>query len=170
LKVVELSKEEPQREMAKMKRPDDAKLGQIEKYRMEQSGLDITYKSKLDEHIKRVNMLKANLVKAYALIYSQYCSKTMQQRVEEDPEFEDKIRDDPIELLKALKVLMHDTARARYPFTSMTEALTRLLHIKQGEQEQLLDYVKRLKEARDVITSIVGKDILDKFVENTQEY
>ena len=74
-----------------MKIADDVKLGQIEKYWMEQSGLDITYKSKLDEHIKRVNTLKANLVKAYALIYSQYCSKTMQHQVEEDPEFEDKI-------------------------------------------------------------------------------
>ena len=65
---------------------------------------------------------------------------------------------------------MHDTARARYPFALMTEALTRLLHVKQGDQEQLLDYVKRFKEARDVITSIVGKDILNKFIENTQEY
>ena len=65
---------------------------------------------------------------------------------------------------------MHDTARARYPFASMTEALTRLLHVKQGDYEQLLDYVKRFKEARDVITSIVGKDILNKFIENTQEY
>ena len=130
-----MNNEEPQREMAKMKIVDDVKLGQIEKYRMEQSGLDITYKSKLDEHIKRVNTLKANLVKAYVLIYSQYCSKTMQHQVEEDPDFEKKIGDDPIELLKALKVLMHDTARARYPYTLMTETLTSLLHIKQGDYE-----------------------------------
>ena len=82
-----MSKEEPQRETAKTTIKNDAKQGEIKKYRMEQSGLDITYKSKLDEHIKRVNMLKVNLVKAYALIYSQYCSKTMQHRVEEDPDF-----------------------------------------------------------------------------------
>ena len=63
---------------------------------------------------------------------------------------------------------MHDTARARYPFTLMTEALTRLLHVKQGDQEQLLDYVKRFKEARDVMKSIMGKDTCNQFVENTR--
>ncbi len=65
---------------------------------------------------------------------------------------------------------MHDTVRARYLYTSMTEALSRLLHVKQGDYEQLLDYVRRFKIARDVMKSIMGKDILDQFVENTQEY
>ena len=115
-------------------------------------------------------MLNDNLVKAYALIYSTYCSKTMQNRVQEDVDFKNKIQDDPIELLKALKVLMHNTVRVRYPYALMTEALTRLLHVKQGEQEPLLDYVKRFKETRDVIKSSMGTDILNKFVENTQEF
>ena len=42
LKVIELDKEELKREMANMMIADDAKQGEIEKYRMEQSGLDIT--------------------------------------------------------------------------------------------------------------------------------
>ncbi len=46
----------------------------------------------------------------------------------------------------------------------------RLLHVKQEDYEQLLDYVKRFKEARDVVKSIMGKDILNMFIENTQEY
>ena len=81
-----------------------------------------------------------------------------------------KIQDDPIELLEKIKVLMHDPIRAKYPFASLTEAIMRMLNIKQFENEGLLDYVKRFKQSRDIMKSHVGTDILDKFVENTREY
>jgi hypothetical protein len=104
--------------------------------------------------------------KAYALIFSTYCNKTMQNRIEEHPDFESTIRDDPIELLEKIKVLMHDPIRAKYSsYASLTEALIRLMNIKQFEQEQLLDYIKRFKQFR-----VITKYILDKFVENTREY
>ena len=44
LKVIELDKEEPKRKKTNMTIAGNAKQGEIEKYRMEQSGLDITYK------------------------------------------------------------------------------------------------------------------------------
>jgi hypothetical protein len=79
-------------------------------------------------------------------------------------------RNDPIELLNKIKVLMHDPIRAKYPFASLTEAISRMLNLKQSENEGLLDYVKRFKESRDIMKSHGGTDILDKFVENTLEY
>ena len=82
---------------------------------IEQDGLDLEYCTELNQHIKREELLKQNLIKTYALIMGNYCSKVMENRVEEYPEFKTKIRDNPIELLKAIKVLMHDSARARYP-------------------------------------------------------
>jgi hypothetical protein len=66
---------------------------------------------------------------------------------------------------------MHDPIRAKYPYASLTEAMSRMLSIKQIESEGLLDYVKRLfKESGDIMKSHVGTDILDKFVENTKNY
>jgi hypothetical protein len=109
-------------------------------------------------------------MKAYALIFSTYCNKTMQNRVEEHPEFETAIRNDPIELLNKIKVLMHDPIRAKCPFASLTEAISRMPNLKQSENEELLDCVKRFKESHDIMKSHVGTDILDKFVENTLEY
>jgi hypothetical protein len=96
------------------------------------------------------------LTEAYALIFSTYCNKTMQNRVEEHPEFETTICDDPIELLNKIKVLMHDWIRAKYPFASLTKAINRMLNLKQSENEGLLDYVKRFKESRDIMKSHVG--------------
>ncbi len=48
------------------------------------------------------------MVKAYALIFSNYCTSAMQARVEAHPEFDD-IKNDPIKLLEVIKVLTHDT-------------------------------------------------------------
>jgi hypothetical protein len=61
------------------------------------------------------------------------------------------IRDDPIELLDKIKMLMHDPIRAKYPYASLTEAMSRMLNIKQIESEGLLDYVKRFKESGDIM-------------------
>jgi hypothetical protein len=135
-----------------------------------QAGKDIMCQAKLERYLERKDTLEQNLTKAYALIFSTYCDKTMQNRVEEHPQFETIIRYDPIELLNKIKVLMHDPIRAKYPFASLTEAFSRMLNLKQSENKGLLDYVKRFKESRDIMMSHVGTDILDNFVENTLEY
>jgi hypothetical protein len=109
------------------------------------------------------------LTKAYALIFSTFYNKTTQNRIQH-PKFESVIHDDPVELLDKIKVLMHDPIRAKYPFASLTGAISKMLNLKQSENEGLLDYDNRFKELRDIMKSHVGTDILDKFVENTLEY
>ena len=108
---------------------DPTKPEQLQEQKIVQDGYDIKYTAKLNKHLEREAILDKNMAKAYALIYSQYCNKTMQNRIEEHPDFEMTIRDDPIELLNNIKILMHDPIRARYPFVTVTEALTRLLNI-----------------------------------------
>ena len=137
---------------------------------LEQIGNDIIYQEETKRYLDRKGDLEENLTKAYALIFSQYCNKTMQSRVEEHQDFTTTIRDDPIELLKKVRVLMHDPVRSKYPFASLTEAMSRMINLKQMEQEQLLDYVKRFKQTRDIMSSHMGTDLLDKFIENTSAY
>ena len=91
----------------------------------------------------------------------------MRSRVEEHPDFETKIDDDPIAPLEAIKVLMHDTVRARYPFASMTEALSNHMNLRQLPGEVLLAYVKRFKQSRDVLKTYLGTQALDEFIMNT---
>mgnify|MGYP002176679840 FL=1 len=136
----------------------------------EQAGMDIVYQAELERYLDRKDTLEQNFSKAFALIYSTYCNKVMQNRIEEHPDYESIIRDNPIELLIKIKVLMHDPIRAKYPFASLTEAITRILNIRQMENEGLLEYVKRFKESRDIMKTHIGTDILDKFVENTKDY
>jgi hypothetical protein len=61
--------------------------------------------------------------------------------------------------------------RARYPYASMTESITRFMTCRQQENESLTDYVKRFKSNRDgLVAQTMGKDFLKKFIENTREY
>jgi hypothetical protein len=66
--------------------------------------------------------------------------------------------------------LINDPVRARYPYASVTESITRFMTCKQLENESLTDYVKRFKSNRDRLAQTMGKEFLTKFIENTREY
>ena len=104
---------------------------------IEQHGEDITYQVEYERYINRREILEANLSKAYALIYDTYCNKTMQNRIEESTDFESKIRNDLIELLKMIKIIMHYPARAKYPYASLSKHIVDLVNMQQNDNESL---------------------------------
>jgi len=162
MKIIDLKAEAPTRTIAT--------TGTDAEKAIAQAGHDIKYQEELRRHLDRADNLKEGLTKAYALIFSNYCTKTMQSRIEEHPEFATKLEDDPIATLEAIKTLMHDTVRAQYPLVSLTESLQRLINVKQQQDEDLLDYVKRFKQLRDIVLTQLGDEFLKKFVENSEEY
>ena len=164
LKKVDLTTVAPTRRVSRVADPDDYSAMQ------EQHGYDILYQEELRIFLQKKDNLDEGLNKAYALIFTNYCTKAMQQRIEEHPDFKDTIEDDPIALLVAIQTLMHDPVRAQNPMISMTDALTRLLNFRQQEGEDLLDFVKRFKQAKDVTVSQMGKDFLRGFIEHQPEY
>jgi hypothetical protein len=161
-KVVDLTLHEPDPELSM---ENDATKAAIE-----QAGMDIKYQEQLRRHLDRVDNLNQGLTKAYALIFSTYCVKTMQSRIEEHPDFERLIEDDPIVLLEIIKTLMHDPVRAQYPFVGMVDSLARMINIQQLENEMLLDWVKRFKQTRDVMKGYWGAKICDDYIEQSEAY
>jgi hypothetical protein len=162
MKVVDLTLEEPTRMLSE-------KTDAAEKL-VDQAGLDIKYQEELRRHLDRKDALREGLNKAYALIVSNYCTKTMQSRIEEHPDYNMTLKNNPIAVLEAIKTLMHDPVRAQYPTASMTDALGRLVNIKQQDHESLLDYVRRFKQQRDIVKSQIGNKFLDEFVDNQPLY
>jgi hypothetical protein len=100
-------------------------------------------------YTKRKHELEDNMNKTYSLIYLQHCNKTIQDRIHAHPDFETKIKNDPIELPKAIEILINDPVRARYPYASVTEAMTRFMTCRQLENKPLANYVNRFKSYRD---------------------
>jgi hypothetical protein len=74
---------------------------------VDQAGLDIKYQEELRRHLDRKDALREGLNKAYALIYTNYCTKMMQARIEEHPDY-NFFKNDPIAVLEAIKTLIHD--------------------------------------------------------------
>ncbi len=52
----------------------------------EQAGKGIMYQAELERYLDRKETLEQNLNKAYTLIFSTYCNKTIQNRIEEHPD------------------------------------------------------------------------------------
>ena len=71
------------------------------------------FEGELEDWRLRRKDLQNGLEMAYALIKETYCTKPMRDRVEAHPDFDSKIKDNPVELLKAIRVLTHDTVRAQ---------------------------------------------------------
>jgi hypothetical protein len=136
---------------------------------VDQAGLDIKYQEELRRHLDRKDALREGLNKAYALIYTNYCTKMMQARIEEHPDY-NFFKNNPIAVLEAIKTLMHDPVRAQYPMALMTDALGRLVNVKQQDTESLLDYIKRFKQLRDVVKSQMGNKFLTEFIEHLPTY
>ena len=75
----------------------------------EQKAFDKEFEGELEDWRLRRKELENGLEMAFALIKENYCTKTMRDRIESHPDYEGLIKDNPIELLKAIRVLTHDT-------------------------------------------------------------
>jgi hypothetical protein len=114
-----------------------------------------------DMSTKRKHELEDNLNKTYYLIYLQHCNKTIQDRIHAHPHFKTKIKNDPIELLKAIKILINNPVSARYPYASVTKAMTRFMTDRQLESKPLAGYNKRFKSNQNSMAQNMG---------NTKQY
>ena len=77
--------------------------------------------------------------KTYDLICGTFCTSKMKTAIKDHPEFEEKVRDKPIELLKAISVLMYTPVRARYPFITLAKTLSSLSNLRQIKDKNLVD-------------------------------
>ncbi|MGL6008684.1 MAG: hypothetical protein ACRC1D_04435, partial [Culicoidibacterales bacterium] len=130
---------------------------------------EIEFKADYDTYSKRVQTYENNKIKAYALFWER-CVKAMKNKIESRADFE-KIRNDPILLLKAIKEHALNYQENRYTMSIVLDAMRTLMGTRQKENESLQDYTKRFRVARDVLKSHIGGPIvLTKIVETMKGY
>ena len=117
----------------------------------------------------KVDKFNGLWIKAYALIWDNYCSKDLQVALKEMPDYDSVIKKEPLALLERIEQLMHTPERAKYPSLTTVEILSNFLKCRQGEKESLVDYLSRFKSERDVVYQIMGKKFLDDFAESSSE-
>ena len=117
------------------------------------------YTQRNELHLKREANYCKNRIKAYGLLWEQ-CSSGMRSKIEQRTDFKTSIKDDPVELLKAIKQHALNYQETRYEMAIVTDALKAVLLAKQKEAESLNDYTKRFKTATEVLESHVGGPII----------
>jgi hypothetical protein len=128
------------------------------------------YDNKVRRYLDKKDTLQEGLNEAYALIFTTYCTKQMQARIEEHPDYESKLKHKPIAVLEAIQTLMHDPIQAQYPLVSMTDHLVRLLTTKKRDNKLLSEFMKRFKQTRDVAKSQFASTFLNEFIEHQLTY
>lgn len=85
------------------------------------------------------------------------CSKTLQNRVRERKDFASNIKNNPIELLKAIVQHCISFQVNKYEMSIIMEAMKAVLNIRQRDEESLVDYTARFKSAKDVFSAQIGE-------------
>ena len=121
---------------------------------------EIEFKQELSTYTSRKRQYQENLIKAYALIRER-CTDAMKIKIESRSDFTSKIKDNPIELLLAVKQHSLNYQEYRYDMSIMSDSFRNLLTTKQKEGENLAAYTKRFKTASEILESHFGGPLIN---------
>ena len=115
----------------------------------------IEYEAELQLHLKQKSHYHMSLGKAYAFLFGQ-CTTSLQHRIEAKAKYESKIKRDPIKLLETIKensLSFNDKKKADIVAIN---AIMNLMTTRQRDDEELTEYTKCFKAARDLCKEKYG--------------
>lgn len=161
LEHIDFSKSEPVLELADVSDPNRDLLNKQN---------ELKFKEQYGRWMSKKDIYIANKSRAYALLWER-CSQGMQQQIQERDTFASTIKDDPVELLKAIKQHALNYKEHRYEMSIVSDALKTWLLSRQKEGESLTTFTKRYRTAVEVLMTHLGGPVtLNKYVENTEAY
>lgn len=125
---------------------------------LELEELRIQYQAEMEDFMTTKRHFKTNWANAYGYLWQQ-CSTGMQTKIRARTEFESKIRDDPIELLKVIKEHALNFQPNRLDVSIMRDSINNLNGVWQRENESVPDYTGRMKSAGDMFVEQNGGSI-----------
>ncbi len=117
--------------------------------------------------IDREGIYEINKTKAFGIIYGQ-CTRSLQNKLEEQKDYLTKIYNNPIETMAAIKELCYGYQPAKYPMSSVINALRALCNIKKRDDESLNDYQQQFLSARDIFYSLGGRLFFESYLKNVE--
>ena len=103
----------------------DTTADAIEEARLKNEAYKLDYVNQEQDAHMRERTLDTNLWVAYNIIFSNFCDKELQSRLEHKENFNKEIENDPFNLLAAIKEMMHTTSHEKliYPFETLWTSL-----------------------------------------------
>ena len=118
----------------------------------------IKYEAELQLHLKQKSHYCTSLGKAYAFLFGQ-CTTGLQHRIEAKAKYESKIKGYPIKLLETIKensLSFDDKKKANIVIIVIINAKMNLMTTRQRDDEDLTEYTKHFKVARDLCKEKYG--------------
>ena len=69
-----------------------------------------------------------------------------------------------------IEILIHTPEKVKYPSLTLVEVFCSFLKVKQGENEELVEYLSRFKTERDITCRLLGRGLIDWFNEKLPKY
>jgi hypothetical protein len=117
------------------------------------------FEAQVRVYIERQAMYETNKRKAFALIYEQ-CNKALQAKLKASEKYETEIKGDPIAMLKAIEEHTLSYQEHRYDAKIVIDTMRNLLNTKQRDDEDLVDFTRRFKAARDFFEAQIGTKLM----------
>jgi hypothetical protein len=122
------------------------------------------FKAQVHVFIESQAMYETNKCKAFALIYQQ-CPKTLQAKLKAREKYDTEIKGDPTTMLKAIQECTLSYQGHQF------DLLRNLLNTKQQDDEDLVDFTRRFKAARDYHEAQVGMKMkIEKMVKIDEKW
>ena len=128
------------------------------------------YDVKYEQWEKSKKRFKINSDNACALIFDDYCTKEMKDRLLETTDWDTVTSRDPLLILETIKNNAHSPVRSQYRAVLLVDSILNWFGIKQSNDEDLIDYFKRGKQLEEVWRTQMGRKCLEFFVSHDPEY
>jgi hypothetical protein len=114
-------------------------------------GARMIWETSMKTYMKRKDLMDSNAIAIYAIVWGQ-CSPMMQSKLESLEGFESKSTScDCIWLLKEIQGITHRFEGTRNVFISLNDAWSDFYAYKQGQHQQLYDYLKEFQSLVQVL-------------------
>ena len=135
----------------KEKPPDDAD-------EEEKEAIEDDYKEDMKHYGQRKRTFSTNLEAAYGVIWGQ-CTLALKNRIQQRVDWnkgDDKIKFNPINLLKAIKEITHSYQDNQYPHKSIFWSIKNAFNIQQEPKESLVEFTRRFNNVIDIMETQHG--------------
>ena len=130
---------------------------------------ELVFEKEADAHVARTNKYRQNKPKAAAIILGR-CTDRLKSKLQQRKDW-DRIEKDPVRLLAAIKEHAMNYETTQYKMKTIADALKGAINLRQREEENLTDYLKRRKAVVEVFYSHAGKQFcFPRMVESHPEY
>ena len=147
--------------------PDPKKVAEVDRINKQ---FEKQYEIEFAAHHEREIQYNDNKAAASALLWNQ-CANTMKAKIQSRKDYDTEIKDDPIKLLQAIKQHAMSFESTQYRMKTICDSMKTIMNLKQKEDEDGIEYLKRFKASKEVFYSHVGKTFaFPSILEEDPEY